>query len=202
MLKDTGTKIVANATKRRAKNRWTTNLRAREKRFCCEYVTNGFNATNAAIAAGYLPKVAANAGYKLLQKDKIVNEIERLQDEYLLHNSATVEMITRFISNVALGKEHEKVIKTETDKETGEKREITADKPATLAIRMQAADMLLKLAGAYINKQEITVTGQIEHYVDAESERDLVDRLAKRHGYQTITAEIIQDNPALPESTA
>lgn len=55
-----------------------TNLNEREYLFCLYFVKN-FNATQAAIKAGYSSKTAGQIGYQLLQKTLIKKEIDRLK---------------------------------------------------------------------------------------------------------------------------
>ncbi len=54
-------------------------LSACEKSFCLSYIQN-FNACQAAINAGVLPKEAKEVGYELLQREEVKKEIERLKE--------------------------------------------------------------------------------------------------------------------------
>jgi phage terminase small subunit len=55
-------------------------LTPKQRAFIVEYVRHG-NATKAARLAGYSPKWAAEAGYKLVQKSTVLKAIEELQGE-------------------------------------------------------------------------------------------------------------------------
>jgi phage terminase small subunit len=54
-------------------------LTGKQKQFCKEYVSNGFNATMAAIAAGYAKSSASVVGCNNIAKYNVKAEIERLQ---------------------------------------------------------------------------------------------------------------------------
>lgn len=57
-----------------------TRLKARHERFCHSFI-ECTNATLAAKAAGYAPRSARNAGYRLLRHPKIVARITEMQTE-------------------------------------------------------------------------------------------------------------------------
>lgn len=52
-------------------------LKGKQVLFCCEYVRNGYNATQAAIDAGYSKKCAGTIGYENLRKPQIKERIEQ-----------------------------------------------------------------------------------------------------------------------------
>lgn len=54
-------------------------LTPKQERFCQEYLANGFNATEAAIAAGYSKKTAYSIGQENLKKPEIQARIEEKQ---------------------------------------------------------------------------------------------------------------------------
>lgn len=56
-------------------------LTAKQLRFIEEYVCNGFNAYQAALAAGYSKKAAAVQGHENLKKHNIIAEIQKKKDE-------------------------------------------------------------------------------------------------------------------------
>jgi hypothetical protein len=55
-------------------------LKVRQERFCRKFVELG-TATMAAAAAGYEPKWAKNAGYRLMQRTRIVERIAEIEAE-------------------------------------------------------------------------------------------------------------------------
>lgn len=54
-------------------------LNPRQQVFCLEYVSNGYNATAAAIKAGYSPESAGQIGCVNLTKPHIAREVKRLE---------------------------------------------------------------------------------------------------------------------------
>jgi len=101
----------------------------RQKRFVREYLTD-FNATQAAIRAGYSPKGASVQGARLLANAKVQAEVERLSkckdDELGLSN----DRILHKIAQIAFSDE-----------------EATKDS-------LRALDILCKTRGMYLRKPE------------------------------------------------
>ncbi|WP_424765704.1 terminase small subunit [Paenibacillus sp. sgz302251] len=58
-----------------------TKLPEKQEVFIYEYFKNGFNATQAAIAAGYKEKTAYSSGNGLLKKTKVKEAIEAIKEE-------------------------------------------------------------------------------------------------------------------------
>ena len=56
-------------------------LSAKEERFCQEYIID-YNATKAAIRAGYKERSAATQGSRLLKNDNVTAYVRELQEEY------------------------------------------------------------------------------------------------------------------------
>jgi phage terminase small subunit len=75
-------------------------LTKKERRFCYEYIANGFNATRACIIAGYTERSAPVTGSRLLRKANVKAKIEELQK-----NLAE----TAGISSLMIVKEHAKI---------------------------------------------------------------------------------------------
>ncbi len=59
----------------------SSDLNEFEKQFCLEYVTNGYNATRAAVTCGWKETTANSKAYTLVGKVGIAREIKRLQGE-------------------------------------------------------------------------------------------------------------------------
>ena len=72
-------------------------LTCRQQLFCAEYLVD-FNATQAAIRAGYSEKTAASIGHENLQKTGIVERIRQLQE---LRNKRTQVTADRIIEELA-----------------------------------------------------------------------------------------------------
>lgn len=60
-------------------------LTAKEERFCQEYIID-YNATKAAIRAGYKERSAATQGSRLLKNDNVTAYVRELQEEYIKNN--------------------------------------------------------------------------------------------------------------------
>ncbi|MFO8008768.1 MAG: terminase small subunit [Candidatus Brocadiia bacterium] len=101
----------------------------KQKRFAKEYLTD-FNATQAAIRAGYSPKGASVQGSRLLANAKVQAEIERLskrKDEELdLSNERILERLA----------------------------EIAFSDDETTRSSLRALDLLCKTRGMYLRKSE------------------------------------------------
>ncbi len=74
-------------------------LTVNQKRFIEEYCSNGYNATQAAISAGYSKKTARETGYENLTKPHIKSEINKRLDELTL----TAEQLTKRTADIAKG---------------------------------------------------------------------------------------------------
>lgn len=72
----------------------------KQKRFCSEYVID-FNATQAAIRAGYSKKTAYSQGQRLLKKVEIENIIAKLQKDIQERNKMTVDECVSMLSSMA-----------------------------------------------------------------------------------------------------
>lgn len=77
----------------------TAKLTTNQKRFVEEYCSNGYNATRAAIAAGYSEKTAAVTGHENLRKPNISQAIKARLEELTL----TAEQLTKRTADIAMG---------------------------------------------------------------------------------------------------
>lgn len=57
-------------------------LTPKEQLFCIEYCSNGYNASKAAVTAGYSANTCAEIGYENLRKPHIKEEINRLKNSF------------------------------------------------------------------------------------------------------------------------
>lgn len=79
-------------------------LNHRQEAFCVAYVTNGFNATQAYMAAGYgttNPDVAKSCASQLLAKPNVTRRIATLMSPGLKANKITLENVLAQISAIA-----------------------------------------------------------------------------------------------------
>lgn len=122
-------------------------LTEKQRRFCLEFMQCG-NATAAYIAAGYAAnKIASHSNaYKLMQDPRIKKEIARLRElsesEKIADARELKEVLTKFVRD-----------------EDGSKSD-----------RIRAAELLAKLQGALVNKQEVTTDLIIDVAVKDEEE--------------------------------
>jgi phage terminase small subunit len=75
-------------------------LTAKQERFCLEYVVD-FNATQAAIRAGYSENAASEIGYENLRKPQIVNHLAGLQAEDATKTQLTREFVIEGLMEIA-----------------------------------------------------------------------------------------------------
>lgn len=76
-------------------------LTAKQEAFCRHYVANGFNATQAAISAGYSEDTANEQGPRLLVNVSIKERIAELQKETIQRVKASADQVFEFASEAA-----------------------------------------------------------------------------------------------------
>lgn len=81
-------------------------LTAKQQRFCDEYIKD-FNATQAAIRAGYSENTAKEIGCENLTKPNIASYLAEKQLEASNRNDITVDFVLQGIKDIALQGEHE-----------------------------------------------------------------------------------------------
>lgn len=72
----------------------SSKLTAKQRAFVDAYTTNGFNATQAAIKAGYSVDSAHTIGYENIRKPEIKEEIRRIMDEHTMTASEVLSRLT------------------------------------------------------------------------------------------------------------
>lgn len=70
-------------------------MTAKQQAFCEAYITNGFNALQAAISAGYSERTAKEMGYENLTKPHIAAYIAEFKEEATERALVTVEDVVR-----------------------------------------------------------------------------------------------------------
>ena len=103
-------------------------LNEKQKRFVDEYLVD-LDATKAAIRAGYAPKTAAQAGYKLVHKSLVSAAIARAQEERSRRTGITADRVLRELARIAFA-DPGKVINFETAEVLPD---LTADDRAVIA---------------------------------------------------------------------
>lgn len=89
-----------------------TELTKKQKLFCLEYLANGYNATQAAIKAGYSAKTARNIGNENLTKPAIKEFIEKRMKKIEEKIEATIEWKVKMLKTCA-----EKCLQGEADRD-------------------------------------------------------------------------------------
>lgn len=105
----------------------------RRRAFCLEYLANGFNATQAAIAVGYSEDTARQLGSEVLSFPDVKAAIESLQERELNIKLGTLESRRRA---------YRKIANAEGAHETRD--------------RLKAMELLGKTHGDFVDRKEIT----------------------------------------------
>lgn len=79
----------------------TENLQVKQELFVRAYVNNGYNATQAALTAGYSEKTAAAIGFENLRKPKIQSKIKELLENTFEKQDITRERIIAELATCA-----------------------------------------------------------------------------------------------------
>lgn len=122
----------------------------RQERFCSEYLID-FNATQAALRAGYAPASAKNAS-QLLDDPKIRKRIEELNGNVNKTNIATAEEVREFLTQVVRGEVTEQVPMF-----VGAGIQQFKDKDITIKDRVKAAELLGKSYALFTDKQSVDI---------------------------------------------
>lgn len=82
-------------------------LNEKQRRFCEEYVANGGNGTQAAIAAGYDERFATGQASRLLRYAHVQEEILRLHKKTENKKIATAQEVMEYFTRVMNGEERD-----------------------------------------------------------------------------------------------
>ena len=127
-------------------------LTAKQKRFCDEYLTD-FNATQAAIRAGYSEKTARQIGEQNLSKLDIKTCIAERMVEKESKLIATQDEVLQYLTSVLRGEQKEQTFKL-VDVGVQEIAEISI----STKDRLKAAELLGKAYGAFRDKVDVSGT--------------------------------------------
>lgn len=136
----------------------------RQKKFVDEYILNGGNATAAAKAAGYSAKTAYSIAERLLKNVEIRAEIDKRIDAARSANTAKQSELLSFLSDVVRGVICDEMLMTRlTGKGTSviERHEVRA----SLKERIRAAEMLLKVFGAF-REQQADSSASVDKFIE------------------------------------
>lgn len=126
-----------------------TKLTAKQQRFVDEYLID-LNATQAAIRAGYSKGTAYSIGVENLRKPEIQKRIQERMNEKDASLIATQDEILKYLTSVMRGESMSAVIVVED----GMPKEM--DKHPNEKERLQAAELLGKRYGLYVEKVDLT----------------------------------------------
>lgn len=128
----------------------------RQKIFVTEYLID-FNATQAAIRAGYSEKTARSQGQRLLTNVDIKNAIKEEREKIQNKNIATAKDVEEFLSQAMNGQIDEEVLMVvgAGDGVGGVARE---RKELSAKDRIKAAELLGKRHALFTDRQEIDAT--------------------------------------------
>lgn len=129
-------------------------MNERQKRFTDEYIATG-NASEAARRAGYSKKTAYAIGERLLRNVEVREEIDSKLAQLQSERTADVGEVLEHLTSVLRGQETENIVTP-----SGKKFEI----PVKEFDRLKAADMLLRVHGAYKEKVDVEVKG-LDYFV-------------------------------------
>lgn len=122
-----------------------------QERFCSEYLID-FNATHAALRAGYSKSSAANASSNLLKQPIIMARIKEMNDKVESRNIATAEEVREFLTQVVRGEVTEQVPIF-----VGAGIQQFKDKDITIKDRVKAAELLGKSYALFTDKQSVDI---------------------------------------------
>ena len=141
-------------------------MTAKQKRFCDEYLID-YNATQAAIRAGYSPKTAYSIGDENLKKPELKSYLDAELEK--LHNAKTadVQEVMEYLTAVLRGESSASVVVVEgVGDGCSEARTIT--KPPDEKERLKAAELLGKRFGMFTDK--VNVSGNVPVVICGEND--------------------------------
>ena len=141
-------------------------LTIKQQRFADEYIISG-NASQAAIAAGYSKKYAAQNTDKLLKNTKVKSYIAERMAELDSKKIAKQEEVLAYLTSIMRGEQREKTLVGEG---MGEQR--IADIDVSAKDRIKAAELIGKRYAMWTDKQEVTGDIAITFIDDIGSELD------------------------------
>lgn len=125
----------------------------KQRVFVTSYLANGFNATQAAISAGYSAKTAYSQGERLLKNVDIKAAIDERLKEIESEQICKAEEILKFLSAVVRGE-----ISDSVTVQVGSKSNFHAEilnKPPSVKDRLTAAATLAKLLKVGENEESV-----------------------------------------------
>jgi len=141
----------------------------RQKQFVTEYVID-YNATQAAIRAGYSQKTAYSIGQRLLKKVEVQNALEELQKRKRRENISEAEEVEEFLSISMRGELEEEVVVVEGTGEGCSDARII-NKQISARDRLKAAELLGKRYGLFTDRLQLDPDALVRIIDDIPKER-------------------------------
>lgn len=130
-------------------------LNNQQKLFASEYITNGGNATQAAITAGYSEKTAYSQGNRLLKHDEVKRFLKETMEAVWDEKKMTISEALAISASIARGEPQNSYFK-QTDKQTGKVvKEFEHIITPQVEERQRSLEHIFKVAGAFLDKKEI-----------------------------------------------
>lgn len=133
-------------------------LSTKQRLFVDYYIQLKGNATQAALKAGYSPKSAYTIGAENLEKPQIQAAIRTRTAELENERTATTQEILEYLAKVLRGESEEEVVMN-----IGTGKGFTRAEKVKVKVsakeRLKAAEMLAKVKGMFISRQEIELNG-------------------------------------------
>lgn len=126
-------------------------LTKKQELFCLEYLTD-FNATQAAIRAGYRSKTARQIGAENLSKPAINERIKQLVKERESQLICNADEALKMVTKIIRGEMYDEVFRMNTDGE-----QVHDELRASTRDRLKAAEIILKINGMFEKNVNLTV---------------------------------------------
>lgn len=130
-------------------------LTLKQQRFADEYIISG-NATAAAIKAGYSKKTARSIGQENLTKPDVKSYIDKRLAELKADKIADQTEVLEFLTAAMRGEVTEPILKN-----SGDFEQVIVEVKPSVATRKQAAELLGKRFGLWIDRREVEHTGEV-----------------------------------------
>ena len=132
-------------------------MTAKQKRFCDEYLVD-YNATQAAVRAGYSAKTAYSIGTENLKKPELKNYIDQRNEELRSERTADAAEVMEYLTSVVRGESRAAVVVVEGSGDGCSEAKII-EKPPDEKERLKAAELLGKRFGLFTEK--LNVSGNV-----------------------------------------
>ena len=129
----------------------------KQKRFCDEYLVD-YNATQAAVRAGYSAKTAYSIGTENLKKPELKNYIDQRNEELRSERTADAAEVMEYLTSVVRGESRAAVVVVEGSGDGCSEAKII-EKPPDEKERLKAAELLGKRFGLFTEK--LNVSGNV-----------------------------------------